>query len=119
MNQDLKLKIEQECLRYHHYIQGDFDEAKTLINNLAEQVSRLTYKDIVVELTPSNSIKFIILRYDEAIVTISKPLGIVEDLEKDEIISTFRVANGDVLACSIYKIEDLLVDWNLENWGGL
>lgn len=78
-------KIKKELKRNSKYLHIDIEKAKNQIDNLINQIAKIYFSDIVIELTPFNDIKFK-LKLDE-----NKMLFITH-IFSEEAYNDFKVA---------------------------
>ena len=87
----LKTKFETEFSKYSHYIVSDNDLAKRKCERLFEKIAKLNFKSVAVELTPSNTIKFIVLFEGERMFMIHCPFESTDEIKEDEAVWSFFI----------------------------
>jgi hypothetical protein len=103
-----RIKIEYE--KNYSYLAISEDEFYTSMNILIENISKLNYSKISVELSPQNEIKFKSILTDDTILILTKPL---EKLGKDNPMIFYSVFINKKSVLNDYKnIEELVEGLN-------
>lgn len=101
----LKKEFEAEYLKYHSYLSVPKQTAVEIFDKIAQCISELNFKSAKVELTNSNTVKFILTFPDKKLLMISKSFDPSEvDFDEDEIFFSFSV-NRNLIASNTAKIE--------------
>lgn len=94
----IKTKVEKEFAKNSSYITSDLKKAYLITETLIEHLSSISFKDISLELTPSNAIKFKIILNNEQLITITKPFENLVDVNDNEVIFNFYLNNQRILS---------------------
>lgn len=102
----VKEKFKKEFTAHKEYISIPLVKAKEISNNIIEIISEIKFNDVVVEISPLNSVKFKIEIDEETLITIIKPFEQPLDLEEDEIIFHIYINNECIIsdAKNIYDL---------------
>lgn len=98
----LTTSFNKELKTYQHYISDNTEATKDVFNEIASQISYLTFEKATVELTKSNSIKFTLIFPGNKLLMISKPISPLEDFDEDGIAYSLFV-DRELIAANVSK----------------
>lgn len=103
----ITLKVEKEFFKYSSYVKIDIDEAKRIASDLSHEVAKINFKDIAVEFTPTNSIKYKIVLEEGKLLIINKPFSDIEGLQKDQVIFSV-IVNRELIISDTSNLSTLV-----------
>lgn len=95
-----------EFKKYKHYISTDLVEAKKTFDLISDQLARIDFNDILVELSPLNSVKFKIKLDDEKMLIVTKPFHEISEMGDNDVLYSFFIKRERIISDTI-RINDL------------
>ena len=100
-------KFEKEYTKNSNYISSDKEEAQKSFTEISKSISKINYKKLALEITPSNAVKFTIILNEMVILSITKPFDKIDDLNENEVVFNLY-KNRELLLSDATKIDELV-----------
>jgi len=109
----IKEKFNKELQKNHHYIKIPLKEAKEISYEVISKIAEINFNEVVVEISPLNSLKINIQTDKETLITIIKPFKELVDLSKNEVILNAYINNECIIsnAGNINEVVDNIKKW--------
>ncbi len=105
--QNIQKKFEIEFSKYSNYILSDKVKARQTFNNISQHIYNIVYEKIVLEITPSNAVKFTLILNETTILAITKPFENLDSLGENEVVfNLYR--DRELLISDAMKINELV-----------
>ena len=111
-NFDKNLKMIQnrfavEFDKYSHYITTDKSDAKKQIELISNELAKINFENILVELSPLNSVKFKVKLDSEKMLIITRPFVEISEMDNDDVIFSYFI-NRECIISDAIKLTKLV-----------
>lgn len=106
----IKTKFDKEYLKYSNYISSDKEQALIKVKELSKEIANVKFENIVVELSPLNTVKFKIKVDSSKMLIITSPFNPSKDMQDNVFFSL--LIDGDIVITEVLNLTSLLDGFN-------
>jgi hypothetical protein len=106
----INTKFDKEYLKYSNYISSDKAEALNKVKELSTEIANVKFENIVVELSPLNTVKFKIKIDSSKMLIITSPFNPSKDMQDNVFFSL--LIDGEIVVTEVLNLTSLLDGFN-------